>query len=464
MAGVDPARATGANFPEPTTPPLPAGGLACTLFGGDKRLLKVAAGELTLGRGDRGGSLRRVAKALMALGYGLPRHGADGRWHRELRDVLARFQTDHQLEVSGQIDADTVRALDGDLQAGKLLFEHITADGKISADDLVQAEQMLAPNYGTDQARAILVRALGVDPSKMDFDAIDYFNGKVGSLDGHFQRHQAVLMSHIEGAKLLDVNFNGRIDSDDVVFTKGADGVVDTRRVGKALRDRVLVGSAMVEAAYDMAEAQPEFGALKANKAMWHVVPNDPDQEWITEHATLLPGVKASDAIRDIFKNTGAYRFECATAIVVLRYKAMLDLIGEKDFNRICGDMKIGPWQQDAHAEKLWKISGQAKSPWEHDQVSASPAEAARVKPGDYSYFKNWDVSKEGFEAGWQGENVISLGDGLYFGHPFGVVLADEIVTYLNQNRNEGSTRSASLLDLRARIDPKVLDYDEQPG
>ena len=38
-----------------------------------------------------------------------------------------------------------------------------------------------------------------------------------------------------------------------------------------------------------------------------------------------------------------------------------------------------------------------------------------------------------------------------------------DIVDHLNDFRKEGSTRSASLLDIRARIDPSILAHDLDP-
>ena len=42
----------------------------------------------------------------------------------------------------------------------------------------------------------------------------------------------------------------------------------------------------------------------------------------------LWPGVKPSDAIQDIYTNSSWYAFECATAMIVIYYHAVLNLIG----------------------------------------------------------------------------------------------------------------------------------------
>ena len=334
------------------------------------------------------------------------------------------------------------------------LFDAEGADGKITKGEITRAEASLARKYGAEKARAILVRALGQDPARIDFNAVDYLQGKIGAMDGHIARYQEVLLEHLAGAKLLDANFDGRLDSNDLIFTKDAAGKVNVEKIGKALRDRVAIGGAMVDAAHEMAQAKHEFGDLKANPDFWKT------SGGTMGTMKLKAGKTPSDAIKDIFEHPKKYRFECATALVTLRYKAILDLIGEKDFDRIMKDLKIGPWEQENDAGAVWKVEGRGQN----GKVAADDAGKAKIKPGDYTYFKNWDVSKKGYDAGWQGENVISLGKGMYYGHPFGIISGKEIVDYLNENRKTGSTKSASLLDLRAKIDPKVFTYDKDPN
>lgn len=330
------------------------------------------------------------------------------------------------------------------------------ADGKITTTEIKEAERKVAAKYGAEKARAILVSALGQDPEKIDFKAVDYLQGKIGAMDGHVDRFQQVLAGHLKGAKLLDANFDGKLDKKDLVFTKDSAGKVSVKTIGQALCDRVRIGAAMVDAAHAMGAAKHEFdGKLTANPQVWKVSGNP--------MGTMKPkaGVKPSDAIGDVFANPDKYSFECATALVVLRYKAILDLVGPKDFDRICGDLKIGPWVQEDHADKAWKVRGKG----EDGKTAATDKDKADLKPGDYTYFKNWSVSLPGYNAGWQGENVIFLGDGMYYGHPFGIVSAEEIVDSLNEWRRTGrNIKSASLLDLRASVDPSILKEDKTPG
>jgi protein-glutamine gamma-glutamyltransferase len=75
--------------------------------------------------------------------------------------------------------------------------------------------------------------------------------------------------------------------------------------------------------------------------------------------------------------------------------------------------------------------------------------------PGDRRYFKNPDVDPATPE--WQGENVISLGDGLYYGHGIGTYKEDAFIKALNRNRRAGATRSAYLMNAAGRPDFEKL-------
>jgi len=61
---------------------------------------------MAMKRGDQGVEVRRLQSGLMALGYDLPRWGADAELGAETMDALARFLRDHGTEVDD--DADVV--------------------------------------------------------------------------------------------------------------------------------------------------------------------------------------------------------------------------------------------------------------------------------------------------------------------------------------------------------------------
>lgn len=143
----------------------------------------------------------------------------------------------------------------------------------------------------------------------------------------------------------------------------------------------------------------------------------------------LKTGVKPSDAIRDIYKNSHKYGTECATAMLIIYYKALLEVFGDDAFNEIFTDIYLMNWHR---IEPMIREVGLMRR-------------ASAFLPGDRRYFKNPDVDPATPE--WQGENVIDLGAGMYYGHGAGKHRAETFVKFLNQNRTEDADESAYLMD-----------------
>lgn len=153
----------------------------------------------------------------------------------------------------------------------------------------------------------------------------------------------------------------------------------------------------------------------------------------------LKAGAKPSAAIRDIFQNGSKYATECATALLILYYGALLKLYPEERFDRNFRRIELMNWHR---IDPLLQEVGYIR----------------RVKdflPGDRRYFENPDVDP--LTPEWQGENVIDLGDGSYYGHGIGIADADTIIRALNENRAENADESARLLDSVGRPDFKKL-------
>ena len=93
-----------------------------------------------------------------------------------------------------------------------------------------------------------------------------------------------------------------------------------------------------------------------------------------------------------------------------------------------------------------------------------SAAPESLLRAGERGYITNWDVSSEGSRLGWSGENVVYLGNGLYYGHPFGIRSAEHIIKYMNGHRREGSTRPASHSTQQGVLGAKILLEDKVPG
>jgi protein-glutamine gamma-glutamyltransferase len=159
---------------------------------------------------------------------------------------------------------------------------------------------------------------------------------------------------------------------------------------------------------------------------------------------TLKEGVKPADAINDIFRNTRLYGTECATAIVIIYYKAVLDIYKEGLFNELFPKITLMNWQ---HTDDLLGIY--------------TYRDLADYLPGDCRYFKNPDVDP--LTPEWQGENAIDLGNGTYYGHGIGIRNEEGIINALNKNRISGSEISAYLLKSATRPDFKGLSNKYKP-
>ncbi len=143
----------------------------------------------------------------------------------------------------------------------------------------------------------------------------------------------------------------------------------------------------------------------------------------------LKSGVKPSDAVRDIFLNGQKYATECATAMVIVYYGAILKVFSEETFNRRFSSIYLMNWHD---LDPLLREVG-------------APKHVADILLGDRCYFKNPEVNPQTPEL--QGENVIVLPGGLYYGHGLGIANADQIIRVLNANRIEGATQSAFFME-----------------
>ncbi|SDC44182.1 protein-glutamine gamma-glutamyltransferase [Shouchella lonarensis] len=145
----------------------------------------------------------------------------------------------------------------------------------------------------------------------------------------------------------------------------------------------------------------------------------------------LHPHVNAADAIDDIFRNGHAYDFECATAIIILFYKAVLDSIDRASFNRLFRNLYLYSWEHDA-------------------ALNLVTTKGTDFVIGDCVYFNNPDFDPN--NDVWRGENTIKLEWDLYFGHGIATKTAAQVIAHLNSQRRPGATRSAYLLAQVTRL------------
>lgn len=173
------------------------------------------------------------------------------------------------------------------------------------------------------------------------------------------------------------------------------------------------------------------FRNAYCNERYWHL---GRDGGW-----ELPRSASASDAVYDIYENGRKYGTECATAMQIVYYGALADITAKDKFDRQFAGIRMMNWSNISPA--LREVGNMNR---ESDYF-----------PSDRRYFKNPDVDMNA--SWWQGENVIDMGDGTYYGHGVGRLPADQIIMHLNDNRAPGATRTAYLMDSAGRPDFKKL-------
>ncbi|MCC6807818.1 MAG: hypothetical protein IT381_10360 [Deltaproteobacteria bacterium] len=155
-------------------------------------------------------------------------------------------------------------------------------------------------------------------------------------------------------------------------------------------------------------------------------------------------------ALRAFEADPKGLRLDCNGATQLVFYLALRDALGEAAFDRYCaahGGMII---TSTTYAGALGATMDTVRERGRFDPGAMPPIfnassdadgswRAHAMKPGDAAYFDNPGVTPEGHAAGWRGENVIYLGNGMYFGHPLGIVSHDAIVKHLLDNAAPGS-------------------------
>ncbi|TBL75178.1 protein-glutamine gamma-glutamyltransferase [Paenibacillus thalictri] len=194
------------------------------------------------------------------------------------------------------------------------------------------------------------------------------------------------------------------------------------------LRGRIVDGARQLSAS---GAKFANFTKSKANEDFWKV----------TDFGgfMLKDGITPHEALNDIFTNGKKYAFECATAISIVLYKAVLDTIGPKQFDTLFADLLLYDWHLNNNLRLL----------------DRSTKETAA--PGDVLYFENSDFSPK--TPWWRGENVVLLDDGKYYGHGIGIRDAQGMIDELNKFRVKDSKQSAYLDDRYKQLD---FDYYRQ--
>lgn len=200
------------------------------------------------------------------------------------------------------------------------------------------------------------------------------------------------------------------------------------------LKFEIDLRTQIVNSAYKLYRSGLDFAVFRKSR------PNEKYWDRQSNGGFVLKlGAKPSEAIADIFKNGRKYATECATAMVIIYYMALLQVYPAELFDRVFDQITLMNWHS---IDKELREIGMMKD--KSDNI-----------PGDRRYFKNSDVNLKTPE--WQGENVIDLGNGEYYGHGMGIAKANEIIKELNANRREGAKESAYLMDTAGNPNYKRL-------
>jgi len=179
----------------------------------------------------------------------------------------------------------------------------------------------------------------------------------------------------------------------------------------------------IVNSAIDLNNSDLNFSVFedsRCNPEYWHRTSNG--------GFLLNNGAKPNEAIRDIFSNGSKYATECATAMMIVYYKGLLNVYGDDLFNRLFPEIYLMGW--DVREPLLKEVAV-----LEH---------VTDILLGDRGYFNNPDFNPR--TPQWEGENVIVLPNSLYYGHGIGITTANTIIQELNSARKENATHSAYLM------------------
>lgn len=201
----------------------------------------------------------------------------------------------------------------------------------------------------------------------------------------------------------------------------------------EALNFELNARSAIVRAAERLNDSHFSFRVFKDSKC-------NPEFWERTQIGGFLikPNVSPYRGIKDILDNSRLYGTECSTAIVIVFYLGLSEILSEELFNELFANLYLMDWKY------LDKDLGIRSSDNIKDPL-----------PGDCLYIANPDVDPE--TPQWQGENIIQLINGKYYGHGIGIRTVEGIIRILNQQRKPGATRSAYLTDTVVRPDYKYL-------
>lgn len=221
-----------------------------------------------------------------------------------------------------------------------------------------------------------------------------------------------------------DPGFAGSIENS-IIKSMQASPYIHSYETANELQFEIDLRKNIIRSGHAMIQSEAAFEEFKystANPQYWYVTNQGGFQ--------LKPTVHPAEAIRDIFKNSYLYAFECATAIIIIYYDAVLNLIGESLFNHFFQNLYLYSWHADS-------------------DLGIQTIKTDYFLPGDVVYFNNPDFDRK--LPWWRGENAILLENGSFLGHGTGINTADQMIQFLNQVREPDSKQSAYLMNIAVR-------------
>jgi protein-glutamine gamma-glutamyltransferase len=228
-------------------------------------------------------------------------------------------------------------------------------------------------------------------------------------------------------AKIVDGGVVGVLDPQDKLVRQNARGEQVTRALGVRRSENIAFRAHVVQAAKDLAASGASFSGShesdKVNQDLWTMGYGGKMQvrKWLADGGIGKP----STALRDIFSNGKSYGFECATAMMVIYHKAILDHVGDEAFDKLFSEPRNLAFFR-------WDIE-------DSDYVDAKKLvhRPMPLAPGTHYYFENPDAAPE--NSAFRGENVLYLGEGQFYAH--GIV--GDSGTYLVTEKDIVDTLSA---------------------
>jgi len=257
-------------------------------------------------------------------------------------------------------------------------------------------------------------------------------------------------------AKIVDKGVLGVLDKKDRLVREEGGRTINSV-VGAKRSEEIAFRARVVTAAKGLAASGASFAgsanADRVNKDLWTMGFGGRMQV-----RKFLPNGelgKPSDALKDIFSNGHTYGFECATAMMVIYHKAILDHVGDDAFNEMFTEPKNLAFFR-------WSIEDD-----DFLDVKKLVHKPTPLTPGSHYYYTNPDASPENSAFG--GENVLYLGEGQFYAHGIigssGTYLVTEqdIMDTLSALRRAGSTTKPSRVAMAMWLDGYALSKKAFP-